>query len=367
MNVGHLLDTVQLDYHLRNGNVTSRRHPHFPLSILNYTPKVQFDNLWDSTLEYCRGLIVDDVGNVVARPYKKFFNADTETRPETLTINQPVEPPIVTEKLDGFLGILYQYDGHVAIATRGSFTSAQAFWATSFYSSRYADMTWPAGYTPLFEGLHPDFQIVCSYPEPALVLHGLVNIETGEEMQYSALLDLAGSLGIPIARRFAVEAVMSRKEVSNEEGYVLTWPIPGKDPLKVKVKFEEYKRLHRIITGVNEKAVWELWASGKAMFGGGMIQFKDTPQHFQDWLEKVSHNLVKGYNLIYGDAVATFESVKDKLGSDQPRKHYAEEFSKYPDIKDVLFLMLDNQPHSLVERVIWKRLKPKMQPCQSHT
>ena len=69
----------------------------------------------------CRGLIVDERdGGVVARPYRKFFNHDQPDAPP-LDVTAPVT---VTDKLDGSLGILYREpSGAVAVATRGSFAS----------------------------------------------------------------------------------------------------------------------------------------------------------------------------------------------------------------------------------------------------
>src|SRR6266852_4602188 len=130
MHISELLDERLLTEHLRNGLVSARRHSRCPLTIYNYTPQCTFANHWDSITEQCRGLIVDDAGRVIAKPFRKFFNLNTSFRPETHEANLPPEPPEVTDKLDGSLGILWQYDGEVGIATRGAFESEQAVWAT---------------------------------------------------------------------------------------------------------------------------------------------------------------------------------------------------------------------------------------------
>ena len=67
-----MLDT--LNKYLEEGLVQKQVHPTLPLTIWNYTPKVQYENLWDEITLMTRGLVVDDLGNIVARPFAKFFN-----------------------------------------------------------------------------------------------------------------------------------------------------------------------------------------------------------------------------------------------------------------------------------------------------
>ncbi len=69
------------------------------LEICNYTPKTQYDKLWDAYTLISRGLILDSEHNILSKPFSKFFNLN-ET-PETTLSNLPVEVPLITEKLDG--------------------------------------------------------------------------------------------------------------------------------------------------------------------------------------------------------------------------------------------------------------------------
>ena len=62
-------------YH-EEGLVYKQVHPTLPLTIWNYSEKVQYENLWDDVTLQTRGLVTDDKGNVVARPFKKFFNIE---------------------------------------------------------------------------------------------------------------------------------------------------------------------------------------------------------------------------------------------------------------------------------------------------
>ena len=71
-----IMDLKLLHKYESEGLLFSQKHPSLPLTIWNYSDKVQYEGLWDETLLQCRGLVTDDEGNVVARPFKKFFNME---------------------------------------------------------------------------------------------------------------------------------------------------------------------------------------------------------------------------------------------------------------------------------------------------
>ncbi len=107
------------------GLVSCRKHSIDDLWILNYTPECQFSKSWNRTTLQCRGLIVDANGNVVARPFGKFFNLSEHDNPELPKV--PYGSPFTAyEKMDGSLGIIFHYNNKWQIATRGSFESEQA-------------------------------------------------------------------------------------------------------------------------------------------------------------------------------------------------------------------------------------------------
>ena len=54
--------------------ISEQKHPELDLWIYNYTPKCMYEKKWDNITMSCRGLILDKNGNVIARPFKKFFN-----------------------------------------------------------------------------------------------------------------------------------------------------------------------------------------------------------------------------------------------------------------------------------------------------
>lgn len=109
----------KLNQYYENGLLYKQVHPTLPLTIWNYTETVQFSGEWDEILLMCRGLVTDDKGNIIARPFKKFFNIEEGKY-------TPTENFEVWDKMDGSLGIVFWYEGQWIVATRGSFTSDQA-------------------------------------------------------------------------------------------------------------------------------------------------------------------------------------------------------------------------------------------------
>jgi RNA ligase len=115
------LDLNILNKYISEGLVVKNDHPTLPISIYNYSRTCQYENNWDEITKMCRGLILDQEGNVIAKGFDKFFNME-EHQPDEI----PNETFEVFEKLDGSLGILFWYQGKWILATKGSFTSDQS-------------------------------------------------------------------------------------------------------------------------------------------------------------------------------------------------------------------------------------------------
>ena len=100
MKLNQLLDMELLNKHRAAGFVGVQFHPTLPLRIYNYTHLAQYDGkAWgDGTIDYCRGLIVDNEDEIIARPFKKFHNLNTASIPETCEENLPTDHPHIIEK-----------------------------------------------------------------------------------------------------------------------------------------------------------------------------------------------------------------------------------------------------------------------------
>ena len=89
-------------YH-KDGLLHKQTHPTYDLTIWNYSQKVQYEKLWDDITMQCRGLVTNSKGQIVARPFKKFFNLEEMDSPPSGEFK-------VYEKMDGSLGILFYYE-----------------------------------------------------------------------------------------------------------------------------------------------------------------------------------------------------------------------------------------------------------------
>lgn len=168
------------------GYVSQRFHPEFPeLAILNYTEKTAYSGEWNEVTLNSRGLIYNtDTLEVLARPFKKFFNFEQVGAPE---IDLDAELFFVSDKFDGSLGIIYRTPiDDLAVATRGSFESEQAKHATEWIRGQEAvyDRAYELiaeGLTPLVEIIYPENRIVVDYGgKDYLQYLGAVNTTTGE-------------------------------------------------------------------------------------------------------------------------------------------------------------------------------------------
>jgi len=115
----------RLNEYYEKGLLYKQVHPRFPLVIWNYSEKVQYEGLWDDLTLMCRGLITDNKGNIIVKPFGKFFNYE-EVENKGIVPWSSSEYVYIQEKMDGSLGILFKYEGEWVMATRGSFTSDQA-------------------------------------------------------------------------------------------------------------------------------------------------------------------------------------------------------------------------------------------------
>jgi T4 RnlA family RNA ligase len=346
---------------LDEGYIRSQVHPLYPeLMIFNYTEAAQFDRVWNAATNVCRGLIVklangvlDENAEVVARPFNKFHNLNTAYAPETLEANLPNEVPLVTTKLDGSMGVFYAYDDKVWIATRGSFDSDQARWATQWYRQHAAQhlQAWTEGVTPVFEVIYAANRIVVDYDFEGLVLLSMVENATGRELAREKVEEWAGFNGLKVVPKFdKTLAQCAAENTANEEGYVLTYS----NNVKVKVKFEEYVRLHRILTGLNPKTIWEMLSQNQSEAIDRLLVDPKMPSGFVVWLGTVAQDLKVKFALIEAEAQAVFAA---RPASDV-RKDQALYFKQAaPHLTGVLFQMLDGKSYA---ETIWDRIKPKV-------
>ena len=325
MKLAEYLDATKLRRYINSGLVTERLHDTLPLAIYCYGRKAVYDNVWDDVTTKTRGLIVDlNTGDIVARPYEKFFSVgqmppllDEAERQESLGIK-----PVITEKVNGCLGIFWKYGIHWGIASKGSFHSPHAKFATEWmekHIEEFGTLVFPEGYTPVFEIICQEIQPhVIKYDKDGLVLLNFINKETGEEASYETNVKYAmqNSLQLSFIVYNTLENVLTM-DSEKIEGFVATYNRPGKPPLKLKIKFPTFLKNRKIFYEEQKR--------------------KENPKNDSKYAE------------IFNEASTM---LRDALVSCTTRKEFAQFFvNANPELVPVCFAMMDERDH---KDIIWK-------------
>ena len=324
-----VIDFDKVMQEVEAGYINVGTHPSGRLKIFNYSPKAQFDWRWTAETMACRGLITDLENNLVARPFPKFFSYDQ------LCGNIPDEPFEAFEKMDGSLGILYWLDDEPHISTRGSFVSHQAYIASAMLIHQYSHVKFDRSNTYLFEIIYPENRIVVDYGDRSeLVLLAVIDTETGVEQPIP-------EIDMPVAKRYDIDDIQKiiDQQDDSREGFVVRF----ESGQRVKFKFDEYLRLHKLLTGVGPRHIWELLRSGS-----GLGEFIDrVPDEFYQWVRETENDLMEMFCRIESEA-------RGAMAFAGTRKEIAERFTKckYPS---VMFAILDGKDY---REIIWKMIKP---------
>ena len=324
---------------VEKGYINVQTHPTLPLKVYKYSLSAQFEKVWNGATSKCRGLVLDNDFNVIGNCIEKFFNI--EELP-LLGIELPNLPFQVFDKVDGSCIEVFLYKGQLVVCTLGSFESDQAKIATRLLYDIYSDQlkNFIEGYTYIFELVVPENRIVLNYGQDEKLVH----IVTRSNDDDSECFFFPGFENV---QRFdmTLDKLMEEKkrpDFVNKEGFVLRFS----NGFRVKVKYEEYFRLHKIMTGVNEKFVWEFLKEGKP------IPLDGVPDEFFQYVEGVKNDLLQQYMKI--DMMAT-EVYSNIYVFNQSRKDFAMKAiqSKY---KSILFKMLEGKPY---DQIIWDMIEPK--------
>jgi len=247
------------------------------LKIYNYTAKTQFDNFWNETTMNCRGLIMRK-GMVVARGPKKIFNATDE---------QLVNLTGIYEKSDGSLGIPYEHQGDLYIATRGAFHSDQAKEATTILHAQHdeylivliADLM-QQGRTPVFEIIYPENQIVVNYGDQREIVYiGSVNNETGL-LDYETDREAFEELDCPVVKKY----FKLEKIPEGTEGFV----VQLEDQTCLKIKSDWYLKIHRLL---GNRDYFGMVIS--SLLENNMQWIEDVPDEFYEEIKHVQAGIEK--------------------------------------------------------------------------
>jgi RNA ligase len=333
-----------LNDYIQKGLVVKNDHPTLPLSIYNYSRTCQYENKWDNITKSCRGLILDKDGNVIAKSFDKFFNLEEHSTEEI-----PNEDFEVYEKLDGSLGILFWYQGKWILASKGSFVSEQALKGKQILNSKYNVEPIPKGYTTLLEIIYPENRIVCNYgDDEVLVVLSMISNASGKELDYDSLLKINEETGLPVVKKYdGIEDYKTLKSLisKDREGYVVRF----RNGFRMKIKGEEYVRLHRILTGFSNVDIWEYLKDDK-----NLDELLDrVPDEFDSWVRNTIKDIKTEYEKLDNEYKWIFKVLMRSPQSEN-KKGFAEHAKNYKH-SGILFKMFEDKEYS---HYIWKQIRP---------
>ena len=383
-----------LNEYLEKGLLVKQVHPTQPLSIWNYSRECQYSGAWDDVTINCRGLVLDNDGNVIAKTFPKFFNYE-EHKPEDI----PNESFEVYEKMDGSLGIFFYYKyelsderryniwfnnnyetgmerffdpnnlpnfddpyfeqtpkimGEWIMATRGSFTSEQSIKGKEM-TDKLPTYNLNKNVTYLFEILFKSNRIVVDYGEyEGLVLLGAFNTKSGDEISMNELKRLEGFEIVTTYKTWGEGWNILKQEISKDnEGYVVRF----KSGFRMKIKGTEYVRLHKILTNFTSKNIWEMLMNNEPL----EPFLESVPDEFDKWVKEKISNFKYSYYSIDEYCGKMHDGFRyGKYGDVEPEPT-KKEFAKYieqfkPEFRPIMFSMWDKKPY---DKMIWKLLKPE--------
>ena len=289
------------------------------LVLYNYSDKCTFEKKWDKYTLECRGLIFEKAsGLVVARPFPKFFNVG-ESEGSQLH-NLPKEEYECFEKMDGSLGIVFNYKGKWQVATRGSFHSEQAKQAQSIMDEFYNMEGVDHSVTLLTEIVYPEnrhnkgSRLVIDYgSKKMLVLLASYNNSTGQELERSLVQFFSGVTNMPLVAKFdhTIQKMIEMQKTlpADKEGFVVRF----KSGLRVKIKGKEYMRMHKILNSITPLNIWEMMSESKDFSVPGHY-LAQIPEEYTEEVLDIVHKLKAKRDAIVREVYKDFDLALSDTG-----------------------------------------------------
>jgi len=275
------------------------------LEIFKYSNSCTFEKHWNVFTLIARGLILAPCEKmVVATPFPKFFNYGE------VSFDLPNGSFVSFEKMDGSLGIVYHWRNKWRVATCLSFLSDQSRWAENYLNnvvSRSALSYLIIGDTYLTEIIYPENRIVVKYDFNDLVLLSGY-YKTGHEMQYDHVQDLGNKLKLRTAKVYEYSSIENILELSktmscDQEGFVLRFD----NDYRLKIKGDEYCRVHRLISRCTPLAIWDSMCSCDDF--SALLKF--LPEEFIKDLTKIREIFTSKFDSFSSDLKSAMELTKD--------------------------------------------------------
>jgi len=353
MKIFDLIDKFLLDEMIEKKYINVQKHPTTDLWIYNYSKSCQVDKVWNEATINCRGLIVDSKNNIVARPFKKFYNYEELVEMGTDIPNLPFD---VYEKMDGSLGILYWFDDVPFLATRGSFDSEQAIHGTEILQTKYID-TWnrfDRDKTYLFEIIYPQDKHCINYGEmDDIILLAVIDTDTG--LETDSIDNYRDVLSVTKHYDGIIDWKTIREEFDgeNREGFVVRFS----NGFRMKLKYEQYFKIHFLRSMISKKFILEHIIDNTLHEIADIINELDEEN--QIYYHNIIDELYKRYNDINDDVNRMYRPSTEF----ESQKDYAAWVLTLDKYSAMIFSKDKGKDYS---RFIWKLIKNEIKECPTN-
>jgi RNA ligase len=235
-------------------------------TVINYAVVFEETFLWDSNdpvgsaiRRECRGIIFNQDGELISRPYAKFFNVGEKPETQLNKVNL-YESHIVLEKLDGSMIRPIPTVEGFNLATKAGVTDisqqAEEFISDKPHYAKFIHSMFDGKLTPIFEWVSRKNRIVVDYENDNLILTAIRNTEMGNYLPHFNMLDLAEHWNIPVVQAVDGLAVQNIelfvkqiREWEDSEGVVLRFDTGH----MVKIKADQYVLRHKTKDSISQE------------------------------------------------------------------------------------------------------------------
>lgn len=362
--------------------VKSTKPEHQHLVMFKYI--FGLSNWLNSDILDARGIVFNELsGQVVLRPYRKFFNEGQyshyrDSNPPEFITNQEeleeliklTEPPteykelIIQDKLDGSMISL---SGGLTVSS-GSFDSEHVEKFTEHMNEVYGQdfmtliqyYTLIQGITLVFEYINPDFNpIVVQYPKEKVVLHGVIrNIDGYEEQRlYHSFYRNVFERPYIYPRDINIDKLMDSLEEKDVEGLVLKY-ITDDGVFRLKRKTSNYLKKHGLSMSLN--------VSSKASIRHVLeYLINDEFDDIEEELKNMTPNKVKALEIIreefqYWQKLETMVTNNPKLfddyrlGGEAKKRFFEEVKTKVENVGDLFIVLKHYESKDLYDKLLSK-------------
>jgi hypothetical protein len=308
----------------------------------------------------CRGLILDEANdwNVVAYPFDRFYNYGEVYAEDDIDFDNSY----AYKKLDGSLIIMYHYNNEWLVGTTGSpdaggtildwdITFSELAWNV-FNEEHYKLDDLDVNYTYMFELCTPFNKVVVPHSSNSLTLIGVRNRTTlREESIWQPKfnkLKLVESLEYGLTIDEVTDELVKLDGLHNE-GYVIVEWFTFK---RVKLKHDDYVKLHRIKFNTTKRDIIELVRTGE---GNEFISyFPEFSSIYYVYLSK------------YNKLIALIEHDLNEFAKITDKKQFAIAISNIK-WKAILFSIRDGRSNSIREalsKLLLKNFEELLESCK---